>query len=239
MDSQFLFVLMSSLILGFRHGVDWDHIAAITDLAGIETRSKQGMFLAFMYTLGHGSVILILGIIAVGLSEQIPSWLDSIMERFVAVTLIVLGLVMFITIIRQWNGFELKSRWTLVMDGFRQLKRFIFSKVLKKDTVSITSMNKTMGRSGAFVVGIIHGFGAETPTQIMLISTAAGMKSMFFGSSVVFSFVIGLMISTSLIAVLTVIGFMKSRLHLSVYRFMGFLTAAYSFSLGVIIFLKA
>lgn len=239
MESQFIFVLMSSLILGFRHGVDLDHIAAITDLVGIETRAKQGMFLAFMYTLGHGLVILILGFIAVGLSKQIPDWLDSIMERFVAITLIVLGLVMFITIIRQWNGFEMKSRWTLILDGFRQLKRFISTKILKKDTVTITSMNKTMGRSGAFVVGIIHGFGAETPTQIMLLSMAGGMTSMIFGSSVVISFVIGLMISTSLIAALTVIGFMKARLRLSIYRLMGFLAAAYSFSLGVIILLKA
>jgi high-affinity nickel permease len=33
-------LLVSALLLGLRHGVDWDHIAAITDLS--VTRSRRG-----------------------------------------------------------------------------------------------------------------------------------------------------------------------------------------------------
>ena len=64
---SFIVILMSSLLLGFRHGVDWDHIAAITDLVGVESKPKQGMLLATMYSLGHGVVILVLGLSAVGI----------------------------------------------------------------------------------------------------------------------------------------------------------------------------
>jgi high-affinity nickel permease len=238
MGSQMLVVFMSSLLLGFRHGIDWDHIAAITDLVGVETKAKKGMLLATMYSLGHGLVILVLGFIAIGLGKNIPSWLDSTMEILVASTLILLSIWMVITLIRQWNGFELRSKWSIALDGLRQLKYVIASKIFKKEIEQLSSTKKAVGHAGAFLVGIIHGFGAETPTQILLLSTAAGMGTIILGGSVVLSFVIGLILSTSLIALLAVIGFMKARLRLSVYRIVGCLTAAYSFALGVIILLK-
>ncbi|WP_165350878.1 hypothetical protein [Ectobacillus funiculus] len=238
MTNQFVLVFMSSLLLGFRHGIDWDHIAAITDLVGVETKAKKGMFLATMYSLGHGLVILVLGVIAIGLGKEVPSWLDATMEILVAFTLIILSIWMVITLIRQWNGFELKSKWSVALDGLRQLKYVIAAKIFKKEIEQISSTKKTVGYAGAFLVGIIHGFGAETPTQILLLSTAAGMGTMILGGSVVLSFVIGLILSTSLIALLAVIGYMKARLRLSIYRIIGCLTAAYSFTLGVIILLK-
>jgi high-affinity nickel permease len=238
MGSEYFVIIFSSLLLGFRHGVDWDHIAAITDLVGVETKAKKGMLLATMYSLGHGLVILVLGLSAIGLGKNIPSWLDSTMELLVASTLILLSIWMFITLIRQWNGFELRSKWSVALEGIRQLKYVVAAKVLKKEVVQVSSTKKTVGHAGAFLVGIIHGFGAETPTQILLLSTAAGMSTMILGGSVVFSFVVGLILSTSMIALLAVIGFLKARLRLSVYRVVGCLTAAYSLVLGVMILVR-
>lgn len=238
MASQFLVVFMSSLLLGFRHGIDWDHIAAITDLVGVETKAKKGMILATMYSLGHGFVILVLGGLAIGFGKNIPAWLDSTMEILVASTLIVLSIWMVITLIRRWNGFELQSKWSIALQGLRQFKYVIAAKVFKKDIEKISSTKKTVGYAGALLVGIIHGFGAETPTQILLLSTAAGMGTVLLGGSVVLSFVVGLILSTSLIALLAVIGYMKARLRLSLYRAVGCLTAAYSFALGIFILLE-
>src|SRR5215475_1730574 len=88
--------------LGLRHGIDWDHIAAITDItssavtngeaeaegqmvavaagvsgmriavpiAGPPSRwreSRQGLFLASMYALGHGTLVVVLGLLAIWL----------------------------------------------------------------------------------------------------------------------------------------------------------------------------
>lgn len=235
MGHELLIILMSSLLLGFRHGVDWDHIAAITDLVGVESKPKQGMLLATMYSLGHGVVILVLGLSAVGIGRQLPGWIDSGMEYLVAFTLIALSTWMMLTLIRNWNGFELRSKWSLALDGMRRLKLLIASKIFKKEYILNESKKKTVGHAGAFLVGIIHGFGAETSTQILLISTAAGMSTMLFGGSVVLSFVIGLILSTSLIAALAVVGFIRSRVKLSIYRVVGCATALYSFGLGIII----
>lgn len=238
MEHELLFILMSSLLLGFRHGVDLDHIAAITDLVGVESKAKQGMLLATMYSLGHGLVIMVLGMSALAIGKQLPGWIDSSMEILVAITLMALSLWMMVTLVREWNCFELRSKWGLALDGLRRLKTLIAVKIFKKDYIAAGVPKKTIGHAGAFLVGIIHGFGAETPTQILLISTAAGMSTMLFGGSVVLSFVIGLILSTSLIALLAVIGFMRARIKLSIYRIVGCGTALYSFGLGVLILTK-
>jgi high-affinity nickel permease len=238
MTIEIAVVIFTSFLLGFRHGVDWDHIAAISDLVGVETKAKQGMFLAAMYSLGHGLVILVLGLGAVEIGKEIPGWLDAIMKTFVAVTLILLGSWMVITLIRQWNGFVLQSKWSLALQAIREVKYAIMAKLLKKDIIYVASSKKAVGRTGAFIVGIIHGFGAETPTQILLLSTAAGMGTFLLGGSVVLAFVLGLILSTSLIALFAVIGFMKARARLYIYRLFGSLTAAYSIGLGIIILVK-
>ncbi|MEK5061480.1 hypothetical protein BK126_04750 [Paenibacillus sp. FSL H7-0326] len=238
MATEILLVMFSSLLLGFRHGVDWDHIAAITDLVGFETKAKQGMFLATMYSFGHGFVILVLGLAAVQIGKEVPGWLDSVMEKAVAATLILLGSWMGVTLIRRWNGFVLQSKWSIAFEALRRLKYAISAKLLKKDIKYAASGEKIVGKTGAFIVGVIHGFGAETPTQILLLSTASGMGTILLGGSVVLSFVLGLIFSTSLIALLAVIGFMKARVRLSIYRLFGSLAAVYSIGLGIYILVK-
>ena len=37
-------LFMTALGLGFRHGIDWDHIAAISDIAGSQDTPRQSLF---------------------------------------------------------------------------------------------------------------------------------------------------------------------------------------------------
>lgn len=52
-----LLVFLSSLTLGLRHGLDYDHIAAITDITGSINSSNSKVIqtnrLAFHYVFGH------------------------------------------------------------------------------------------------------------------------------------------------------------------------------------------
>ena len=52
-------VLFSCAFLGFRHGFDYDHIAAIADIAGVQARVSATMRLGLMYALGHAATVAI------------------------------------------------------------------------------------------------------------------------------------------------------------------------------------
>src|SRR5262245_28616159 len=80
-------LLASAFALGFRHGFDWDHLAAIMDLASSQPRARRSMYLATIYACGHAVVVLVLGVAAIAFSEQLPTSMDVAMGRVVGVTL--------------------------------------------------------------------------------------------------------------------------------------------------------
>src|SRR3954454_3084834 len=129
----------TALALGLRHGIDWDHIAAITDIASTATTVESGdgpahrrasfrrletraLWLAFLYALGHATVVAVLGLAALSFAALLPEWIDPIMERVVGVTLLVLGAWVFYSLGSYRRGeqeFQLKSRWMLVFAAVR------------------------------------------------------------------------------------------------------------------------
>src|SRR5918995_2182975 len=83
--------VVSGLLFGFRHGIDWDHIAAITDITSSQDERGRALEYGTTYALGHALVVFLIGTAAIVLGTRLPEGVDEVMERIVGVTLIVLG----------------------------------------------------------------------------------------------------------------------------------------------------
>jgi high-affinity nickel-transport protein len=114
-------LMVTALGLGFRHGIDWDHIAAITDLTGSQESGRRSMVLASFYALGHAAVVFALGVLAIALSAEVPHWVDDTMGRVVGATLLVLGVYVVVSLARDGRDFRMRSRWMLVFGFVRRL----------------------------------------------------------------------------------------------------------------------
>ena len=57
----------------------------------------------------------------------------------------------------------------------------------------------TYGSRSAFGVGMIHGIGAETPTQVLIFLAAAGAGGKLVGLTLLGCFLVGLLTSNTLI----------------------------------------
>src|SRR5438445_13009360 len=115
------FVLAATAFgFGFRHGIDWDHIAAITDITSSQDTSRRSIFLATLYAAGHALVVLALGLAAIVLGERLPSGVDAIMERVVGATLLALGAYVFYALVRYGRDFRMRSRCVLLFSGVRR-----------------------------------------------------------------------------------------------------------------------
>src|SRR5438128_1496934 len=99
---------------GFRHGIDWDHIAALTDITASQDTTRRSMFFATLYALGHALVVFVLGFAAIVLAARLPDGVDTVMERFVGVTLLILGIYVFYSLLRHGRDFRMRSRWMLL-----------------------------------------------------------------------------------------------------------------------------
>ena len=54
--------MLGIFTLGFRHGFDLDHVAAITDISGSQVFRLRAFVLSTLYALGHALTVVALGL---------------------------------------------------------------------------------------------------------------------------------------------------------------------------------
>lgn len=226
-------MILLAFLLGVRHGIDWDHITAIVDLVGGESDKRRGFLLTLWYAAGHELVIIVFGCVAVLLGVTLPHWVDGIMERVVGVTLLILAVVFVISLIRDDNE-PMISRWRLLFVGFYNLFGWMAEKVDGQRRKRSLTAPIRVNRWGAFGIGIIHGIGAETPTQLLMFATASGLGSPQEGFMAVMSFVVGLLCTHVMLALISMVGYVNAARHRRFLRGVGFTTAFYSLFIGCV-----
>lgn len=254
-------LFIGALLLGVRHGFDWDHIIAITDIASTQRHRRRGLILGSAYVLGHAFVILVLGTIAVLFGSKIPPGFDAVMGRVVGVTLIVLGIAVLATVITDKKDFAAKSRWLLLFSGVGRVfgrVRTLFgldateehehshdavhhsgpgeanekhSHVHSHDVSAATGLWSTMG------IGVLHGIGAETPTQVLLFLAAATAGGRAAGIGALVAFVIGLVLANSVITVVATSGLATLTNRPGVQITLGVIAGTASIAVGVLFFI--
>ncbi len=312
-------VYTAALALGVRHGIDWDHIAAITDITsttssvseadeswliaepgvmltdeshhsqhgehhehghapelhrsaveaapgatpvallaaaspaatpvlerdasdhhggGLVSRIREhraALWLGSLYALGHGLVVIVLGISAIVASGFLPDWVDGVMERVVGITLIFLAVYLFFSLyqyIRHGGEFRMRSRWMLVFAGVQNALGWVRSRIGHHEHIRATPQQ--YGARTAFGIGLIHGVGAETGTQALVIASAVGAASEPVAVATLFCFVFGLLISNSFVTLASTVGFVSSRRRQLIYMIAGLFAAVFSLALGLV-----
>ena len=84
---------------------------------------------------------------------------------------------------------------------------------------------------------MLHGIGAETPTQILIFATAAGVGGTAAGIAVLTAFIVGLVSSNSVITIGSAFGFMNASKNFAVYATVAVVTAVFSLIVGTLLVL--
>ena len=289
-------LIATALVLGIRHGFDWDHLAAITDVTSTtstadaaeldhvavhehtaehriehrhahggpaelrahETRpegdehphahdddvpaprflteQRRALLLGSLYALGHASVVALLGTLALLFGAVLPDWVDEVMGPIVGATLLLLGIWVFVSLYqyaRHGREFRLRSRWMLVFDAARHAWRKLQARLHGHEHVDPMEMS-SYGVRTAFGVGVIHGIGAETGTQVLLIAAIGGASSEGLGFPMMLAFIVGLLISNSIVVLITATGFIASRMRERLYVVIGVVAGTFSLVIGAI-----
>lgn len=260
-----LALLATGFGLGLRHGIDWDHIAAITDITGtftsddeaepdggglevghgdgggvavmarpavVTAESRARFFLATLYAVGHALVVVTLGLLAIWTSTILPEWIDPLMGRVVGVTLLVLGIWIFYSLWRNGRNFRLRSRWMLVFAAVGRGWGWLKSRLSGEAHVHHSHDVAQYGPRTALGIGMIHGIGAETGSQALLLAGVAGATTRFAGSVLLLGFVVGLVVSNSLIAAISTFGFVSSQARQNIYVAVGVIAGIFSLVVG-------
>lgn len=308
-------LVLTAFAFGVRHGFDWDHIAAISDLSGSAESRRRGFSLSMLYAVGHAAVVLAIGVVIVLAGSAIPEGfaqaLDQWMGRVVGVTLVALGLWIIVELVRKGRDFRLQSRWMLVLKGtfagFRRVHRSIdpatrrsarhlevehdhehdhehghsdgahddvqahdhdhldqsgaFDVVEDRPLVGVNAAAESelgadsprwvsgwfggrhggshshphshshshshshrhrmslgdVGGGAAVGIGVLHGVGIESPTQIALFTASAAVGQGVTAFALLMAWVVGLVVANAILAVVAGFGLLQAERYFTVY----------------------
>jgi len=288
-------LLLTAFGLGLRHGVDFDHIAAIADLTSTTESRKRGFMLSLWYALGHAVVVLVLGLFVILLEATIPDSLDTWMGRVVGATLLFLGIWVLIDLRRQGDDFRLRSRWMLIFDGtfagLRKVRNLGGRRAIEVEhehnhdhdgdlthdsapahdhahesaagidvrepapvggsrfgrhrhghshshshTHRADLPTEAHGSSSAGVaggIGMLHGVGIESPTQIAIFVASTSAVGRGAGISLLVAWCVGLVVANAGLAIAAGRGLLSPDRNATLYRALAVIVAVASIALGV------
>ena len=96
---------------------------------------------------------------------------------------------------------------------------------------------RNYGVASSAMVGAVHGIGAETGSQAVLLASAAGATSATAGSFLLVSFVVGLIASNLLITLASTFGWAGSDSRRIVQSALGIMIASFSLVVGTLFLL--
>ena len=266
-------LLFSAFGYGLRHGFDWDHIAALTDISSVEKSKKRAFLLSSFYALGHAAVVMVLGVAIILADFTVPESVDTTLMYFIGFSLIALGVWVLTGIFFQGSNFRLKSRWMLIRDGlFKGLKRIRRTSSGRSINVEhshgheherdfelhdhphgakVTDSshrhvhkhellldNESISSPTAIGVGVLHGIGVETPTQIAIFVATTQATGKAGGLLILLFWVVGLIIANSAIALLSIGANNWLRTHTVFYRVLAAIIGIVSVIVGILVLIE-
>jgi high-affinity nickel-transport protein len=117
--------------------------------------------------------------------------------------------------------------------GFRWLLAR-FGLPCRRNANSTTAAPSRYANHSSFAVGVIHGFGAETPTQLLLFLLTAKLGGVVVGLLALLLFILGMGIVNTLLSVVMAQVFLKTASSHKFQRILSGITAGYSFAVGTI-----
>ncbi|HEU4685287.1 MAG TPA: hypothetical protein VFS39_12360 [Nitrospira sp.] len=104
-DRELLSVLGLGFLLGLRHALDSDHIAAISTVIAHRPSWRTSGLIGFCWGIGHTLVLLAVGAVVLALGIPVPPSLAVVAESAVGLMLIALGGTLAVKLLREgWHA---------------------------------------------------------------------------------------------------------------------------------------
>ncbi len=215
------------LILGLRHALDPDHIAAVSTIVSESRSVRRSSLIGTCWGLGHTMSLLVAGVLVIALKIQISDRLALWMEFAVALMLILLGLKAVLKPLRGWRIHVHQHAHGGSSHSHVHLHR---------PSEEHAHQHRHLLRSGArpFLVGMVHGMAGSAALMILVLATIpSALAGLIYIAVFGLGSVGGMLIMSSLIS----LPFILTRQRFNVLS-QGLQVAVGLFSLGFGLFLS-
>ncbi|MFO0773966.1 MAG: sulfite exporter TauE/SafE family protein [Nitrospiraceae bacterium] len=198
MDWHLWSLLGLGLLLGVRHALDPDHVAAVSTIVARTPSIWKSTVIGACWGLGHTTVLLLAGAVVIGFHLTIPPHLEQWFECAVGVMLVVLGLSLAWSLSQEgwhWHRHEHDGRSHTHLHAHRD----------KPETHHQHGHGHWLqGGLKPFLVGMLHGLAGSAGLLLVVLATvesvAVGLLyiAIFGIGSIVGMVAVGLLVSLPL-----------------------------------------
>jgi len=170
-ENSIITLFLSGLGLGLLHAFDSDHLLAVSNLIVQKQSYKKALGYSLHWAIGHGLVLILIGLYASFLGLNIPLILSHWAEYLVGIMLIGLG------------------SWTLYI---------LYTELEFNAKNEITNHQQVVKRS-PLLVGVVHGTAGSAP--ILALIPAIQLQQPVITLSYMLFFAFGVLLSMSVFAI--------------------------------------
>ena len=166
LDTEFLTILGLGLVLGLRHALDTDHLAAVSTVLAQRPSLRASGMIGFSWGLGHTVVLLLVGAVVLVLRVPIPEPFALAAEFGVGAMLVFLGGILAVRLVRE--------RWhvhTHDHDGERHVH--LHSHALVEDHGHVHWWRDSVR---PFCIGMAHGLAGSAALLLIVLSSARSVS---------------------------------------------------------------
>lgn len=161
-------ILLLGFTLGIKHATEPDHVIAVSTIASSTKKLSKSSLAGVFWGLGHTATLLVIGVTAVALGQHIPESVAALLEFFVGIMLVYLGLTGLF-----------KSRAVEEMEKGHQHfhKRSFMIGVIHglAGSAAMVLLTATSADTGSEAFQFILIFGAGTVVGMLLFTTILGL----------------------------------------------------------------
>lgn len=158
-DVHFLTMLGLGFLLGMRHALDADHVAAVSTMLARRPDLRRSGFIGLCWGCGHTAVLLAVGLAVLWLKITIPDPVAQAFESVVGLMLVALGIALAATLYReQWHLHAHEH------GGTRHVH--LHSHRLGEDHAH------RHGWRAPLLVGMVHGLAGSAALMLVVLSAA-------------------------------------------------------------------
>jgi hypothetical protein len=158
-----LAVLALGFVLGLRHALDVDHVAAVSTIVSERRSVWASSVVGAVWGLGHTTALLALGIVVVALQAEIPPAVALALELGVAVMLVGLGVRLL------WT---LRTGGRLHLHGHAHDGRFhVHPHVHGRGAHAAGADHHAHPGRKPFLIGLVHGLAGSAGLMLAVLAT--------------------------------------------------------------------
>jgi hypothetical protein len=228
MDIHILSLLGFGFLLGLKHALDIDHIAAVSTIVKVSKNVFRSTYVGMVWGVGHLAALFVVGLLVILFKLRIPEHFSQWIELAVAIMLVGFGVHLLWKI---FHGAVLHVH-THEHDKIIHIHPHVHTYAIEHQHDQIPQHHQLPFSRKPLFIGILHGLAGSSGVMLVVLATISSPAVGFFyllifgaGSTV------GMMLMTALISVpISLAGG-----HVRATRILQFTAGTFSIVMGIIL----